>query len=102
MKNIYSGKFDNLLGLEKSVVEEKDEYERMELYIKCDYLKTLFGVDTDRNKLHKAQRLILFRMNGEEIADRKRYKIEDQFLGIKNDEDEEEDICNEEMAMMDD
>ena len=81
LKDIKFSKYDNLLGLHMVALEGKDEYERMELYVEFNYLKDLFGVDTDRSKVHKRQREILFQMNGNTISNRKRYKIKGNFLG---------------------
>lgn len=67
----------------------------MELYIEYDYLKDLFGVDTDRSKKHKRQREILFEMNGNTIAKRKRYEIKGKFLGIDENSSDIETCDNE-------
>ena len=68
----------------------------MGLFIDCDYLPMLFGVGTNRNILHKRQRENLFQMNGQNIPDRKRYKMDtNAFFDLGNQSKDDENTCSE-------
>ena len=96
LKDIKNGKFDNVFGIDKEDLQEKGEYDRMGFFIECDYLSMLFGVDTKRNILHKRERENIFKMNGQNIPDRKRYKMDtNSVFDLGNVSEDDESTCSE-------
>ena len=61
-----------------------------------NYLPMLFGVDTNRNILHKRERENIFKMNGQNIPDRKRYKMDtNSVFDLGNVSEDDESTCSE-------